>query len=1400
MSAQPISILQRLATKGQWIVLTVNGASGETTQKGILLEIDDAGVVLEAENGIVYEPAADIRKFEILTGKPGRAEGDDQPIRTAPEANFSEESSPKASPKSPTDSPSIPDYAFEQFTADIVPRFPEPSFSIDEINREDQQELVRWKNIFDYAKKVKEIGRIRNILPAMVRWAERLDRAEGYSLCAALALKIEDRTPALILFEQAAQLTDPIAMRALAYLYAAQQDWRKAVDWFIRSFSSEDRDQSADRETLIALGRCIGRLDDRSIPGLATVSENLSSEDAKRTASLLIAFALTPTHETAAKAALSGDMDLARNLAPQAAIFQPLPPPPARTRHAPSDGASPISEARTIASRELLPTAKPRTVLPTSVSVGRISSPITGHTHLSHIPKTDALYAQAKLAEADGDFDLAERLFQNQIEEGGQYRLSAIKGLAELFNRINRYSEALELLDKHRESFDDLRPVDNMKAHYFMKMGQYDEAIQVVDNLLKGATWRDDKIKLYRQRAYYHYRQGHFQKALDGLQHVLRLSPSDITTRNLISKVQQTLSEGHTRISTEEIDDLRELAEWTSGLSPFCEYLLSACDFSYVDQRSRARGTYETRDFSQVENLLDRVRGRRPGEKAKMLLTLAAMCREAPETAGNRNFANYLRGALAFLGESAISEGMHPDTARCYLAEALSLAVNSNVDIRFSLTHLLATYLTEVPAPGELQSQNGNVYVRTVFQRFEHDSSAWENFGEDFPYYSTMSRFAASHLTRELKRERWKLTNFVESPETVQFKHETEMERLRKERNLLSSLLNSHYASAESFRNTRDQLLILTETTRFATDKTRLKTLARMADEAALYWGESDYIERQNKHGNLMAGLQRFYTDISGQPTKLSVEYMMPMADRIKESVDLEFKEYVEKTHPAPDIRNVLSGDYYIPDENDAVTVHVEVELQTGSAPVEEIELGAEETEGLVLVNRGTSKEVLRAGQCREIEVQVKPSPDQLKDKAFTLRPILKYRTRSGEIDEKTDFTLPIRIGSAEQFEAIPNPYARYSGGNSVDDPAMFIGRRDLMDRIAEIVTTGPVGQCFVLYGQKRSGKTSVLRQLESKLTKPNLPVEITVGVLDTSDTQSNFLKLCLDGIREHLEFREDISINSDWWPLESTIRATTWDTFRKAIRELHKQLVAIGWKQPRLILLLDEFTYLYEYITEGMLPKNFMRTWKAMLQMQLFSAVIVGQDSMPKFKQAFPNEFGVTHDERISYFTAAEAQQLAEVPILLNGQSRYRGRAMERILALTAGSPFYIQIFCNRLVRYLNEKKAPFITEADVELVSQMLTSGDDKLPMERFDPLITAAGESVAEASREDYLALLAAIAGHSDRYAGARQPDLPDIADREKLLRDMEEREVLTTDAEGRVSIRVQLFAEWLRHSSW
>src|SRR5262249_39646505 len=114
-------------------------------------------------------------------------------------------------------------------------------------------------------------------------------------------------------------------------------------------------------------------------------------------------------------------------------------------------------------------------------------------------------------------------------------------------------------------------------------------------------------------------------------------------------------------------------------------------------------------------------------------------------------------------------------------------------------------------------------------------------------------------------------------------------------------------------------------------------------------------------------------------------------------------------------------------------------------------------------------------------------------------------------------------------------------------------------------------------------------------------------------------------------------------------------ECFRRACRRME------SWRDRRVVVTIDEFSYLYGQIVHGTVPEVFMKTWKALMERQVFSAVLVGQDVMPKFKQRFPNEFGVTQDERLTYLSEPNTRRLIEDPIRIagpDGESRFRGRA----------------------------------------------------------------------------------------------------------------------------------------------
>jgi len=156
------------------------------------------------------------------------------------------------------------------------------------------------------------------------------------------------------------------------------------------------------------------------------------------------------------------------------------------------------------------------------------------------------------------------------------------------------------------------------------------------------------------------------------------------------------------------------------------------------------------------------------------------------------------------------------------------------------------------------------------------------------------------------------------------------------------------------------------------------------------------------------------------------------------------------------------------------------------------------------------------------------------------------------------------------------------------------------------------------------------------------------------------------------------------------------------------------------LLILIDEFTYLYGAIKDGRYPIDFLRNWKALSQNNLFKSALIGQNSMPMFINEYPNELAVYKKEKISYLDKESAYKLIENPILLpNNESRYKDNSKELIFEYTNGSPFYIQKICNTLVDYINEKRSTYITTAHVKNVikimfENMTLDGD-------FDNLIT-------------------------------------------------------------------------------
>lgn len=186
-------------------------------------------------------------------------------------------------------------------------------------------------------------------------------------------------------------------------------------------------------------------------------------------------------------------------------------------------------------------------------------------------------------------------------------------------------------------------------------------------------------------------------------------------------------------------------------------------------------------------------------------------------------------------------------------------------------------------------------------------------------------------------------------------------------------------------------------------------------------------------------------------------------------------------------------------------------------------------------------------------------------------------------------------------------------------------------------------------------------------------------------------------------------------------------ETFTKYMRLFKRACKkTVGWENKRLVVLIDEFTYMYGAIKMKKISPTIMMQWKAITQDEKaqFSVVLVGQDVVPSFKQEpyARNAFGVIKDLRLSYLKKEEAHELIVKPIMDGEVNRYNDKAIELIMDYTACNPYYIQIFCSYLVNYMNEKHYNSVTEADVLDVASELITGVNALDKAKFENLLSS------------------------------------------------------------------------------
>ena len=597
-------------------------------------------------------------------------------------------------------------------------------------------------------------------------------------------------------------------------------------------------------------------------------------------------------------------------------------------------------------------------------------------------------------------------------------------------------------------------------------------------------------------------------------------------------------------------------------------------------------------------------------------------------------------------------------------------------------------------------------------------------------------------------------------------------------------------------------------------DRTRYQFVKdTVFDKLRSYFEQPDPSKKSYTVKNCSILLENTITKYSEEPTRFSYDCLVFMLKHFLKMMEDDFDNTIKGTMPVLSIQSV--GDCFI--QEDVLSFQLQISNEKGRSYITKYHFQVECSETVTEHIKGDaiSYNQLSGGESITIPQQIRINATTGSE-AIPISVTLYYDTLVGKAEP---FTKELSLHLSNDDLPEDNPYADFSAGNPVTKKDMFFGREDLINNLSKSLIVEGVNKQVLIYGQRRSGKTSILNRLKMELENQNAFCilfsfeSLTISNAGSADLFAAILNEIATALykagwtsadykyaaRNHLDLIFD---DYDGCP-EITIASR----FISDLEELNGAFKAKeGWKNRKMILMIDEFTSLYSQINEGNLPKTIMQVWKSVFENKNVncSVVLIGQDNTPKFKSEpwASNPFAAIEDQRISYLPEEGAIDMIIKPIKdKNEKSRYVGKAVQRVLDYTAGSPFYLMIFLNSLVVYMKDrKKIGKVTEVDIDEIAQMCIK--EKLTDTQFNNLYTAVTSKKEEEIRNKNLLRVIAVGmeessdkdGVSADYIYSKSKDICEQESIDDILADFVTREVLVK-RNKRYKIKVILFQKWL-----
>ncbi|MBN1437855.1 MAG: tetratricopeptide repeat protein [Anaerolineales bacterium] len=274
-------------------------------------------------------------------------------------------------------------------------------------------------------------------------------------------------------------------------------------------------------------------------------------------------------------------------------------------------------------------------------------------------------------------------------------------------------------------------------------------------------------------------------------------------------------------------------------------------------------------------------------------------------------------------------------------------------------------------------------------------------------------------------------------------------------------------------------------------------------------------------------------------------------------------------------------------------------------------------------------------------------------------------------------------------MDEIVNPYI---AGAPVTEARMFFGREDVFDWIRNNLSGRYADHILVLHGQRRVGKTSVLKQLGNRLPERFIPVFFDFQGR-THTTLDRFLWWLAREIVRGLKQAHNLDV-----PLpEKGLFTADLEYFEHQFIPGLKPILG----DHSLLLTFDEFDNLEESEVREALARPLIDYLRRLLEQQglnfIFSIGSSGR-KLENMQAAYTDFFKTALYKKISFLSEDESRNLITLPV--EGLINYQRPSAHSIYQIASGHPYFTQLICHELFARCQRTGQREIGKSDVEAV----------------------------------------------------------------------------------------------------